>query len=168
MKVTWPVGREIKKVSKFCEKYSSEILGGTLLAIDPSSKSLGWAIFKQGELCDSGTYSVSGAAHLRLQKLSELLDRKVDVLAIEQVRGRPHYMLYWSVGMTIAAVKTELMIEVPISFWKVLAKLDENYTKTDENDAIKMGEVIVTISRQVTEVANKSRDAAALILGGRK
>jgi len=166
MKVTWPVGKEKARIGKACRQHHELILGGSVLAIDPASRSMGWAIFRKGELEDSGTYTVAGKlAEVRLQKLRELLwGWEVNVLAVEKIRGPAHNALYWSVGVTAVSVDYDAMVEVPISFWKVLAKQDPQYEKTDENDAVKIGETVVRLAREEAYL----KDAAAKILGGRK
>lgn len=155
-KIKWPVGsgKDLKKLREFCTTYNAELLGGHLLAIDPASKSLGWASFMCGKLKDSGTICVAGSAHRRLRALyDELQDQFHEapcVLAIEKIRGRgSSHVLVWSVGVIQTAIRTSLVYEVPINFWKVLAKLDPDYSKTDENDAIKIGQVLVTMAKEL-------------------
>lgn len=158
MAIKWPVGsgKELKKLRDFCTTYNSEILTEQLLAVDPSSKSLGWAVFMNGGLKDYGTICVAGNPHCRLRELYDSLEErfggKPSVLVIEKIRGRgSSHILVWSVGVIQAAVRSALVFEVPISFWKVLAEADPLYIKTDENDAIKMGKVLIEMAKEVNQ-----------------
>lgn len=155
MESNWPVGsgKDLKKLRDFCARYRSEILQDHLLAIDPSSKSVGWASFMNGDLKQSGTLSVAGVAHRRLRDLyDELVESFAEppsVLAIEKIRGRgSSHILVWSVGVIQTAVRSPLVVEIPINFWKAIAKVDPEYSKTDENDAVKIGEVLVLMARE--------------------
>jgi hypothetical protein len=153
--IKWPVGtgKDLKKLRDFCTSYNSEILGDHLLAIDPSSKSVGWASFMSGVLRESGTLCVAGSPHRRLRAIYDELVAKFSeapsVLAIEKIRGRgSSHILVWSVGVIQTAVRTSLVYEVPINFWKVLAKEDPEYSKTDQNDAVKIGQVLIAMAKE--------------------
>lgn len=153
--IKWPqgTGKDLKKLQDFCTTHNAEILRDHVLAIDPSSKSVGWASFMSGVLKDSGTIRVAGVAHSRLREIyDELWERFAEVpsvLAIEKIRGRgSSHILVWSVGVIQTAIRSQLVVEIPINFWKVLAKEDETYKKTDENDAIKIGNVLIEIAKE--------------------
>lgn len=117
---------------------------GSLLAIDPGSRSLGWAWFQGGEYMVSGTYKASNrtAPHERLYQIMEQLQNwaNPDVLAIEKMfKFNPS--LIWSVGASIVTVKPTQMIEVPIPIWKAL--VPSTYVKSDETDAIFIGKAVI-------------------------
>jgi hypothetical protein len=155
-KIKWPQGsgKDLRKIREFCKTYNTELLNGHLLAIDPASRNMGWASFMSGELRDSGTVRVAGVAHRRLRDLYDELQSQFSevpsVLAIEKIRGHgSSHILVWSVGVIQTALRAPLVYEVPISFWKVLAKADPNYCKSDEKDAEKIGQVLIAIAKEV-------------------
>lgn len=139
------------------------ILTGTLLAIDPSSGSWnsktkeqsypGYALFKAGVLVESGVVQVSGKNKKAPERLRMVYDALVakftapDILAIELIRGRmAHETLKWAVGVSIAAIRAPIVIEVPIMSWKKWAGKD--HIKTDENDAVAIGMVVLEAARK--------------------
>jgi hypothetical protein len=148
-------------------KYKNQILFGTMICIDPSSKDMGYAVFKQGKRVESGTWNTSGAVGFRLKRLhfllTEMLEKhKPDVLALERLRQERktanasiakfgHFTTYspveliWSVG-TIATAWGRDFIEISPSSWKSVAKR-LNISKTDTNDAICIGLRCVEIAQ---------------------
>lgn len=156
--INWPIGKskDFDKIKDFCTEYQSVILDDHLLAVDPGSKALGWASFRGGVLEDSGVIKAKEGqiAHRRLRTMYDELyysfQTPPKILAIEKIRGRgSSHVLVWSVGIVQTAVRSSLVYEVPINFWKVLAKLDSDYTKSDEADAIKIGEVMIKFTEDV-------------------
>lgn len=148
----WTQGTKTKLDIKEIEKHALTILRGVVLVIDPASKSLGWAIYRQGKLDKKGTIVAKAVnVNTRLIEISRKLEpliAGVDVLAIEKIRGsRAHDYLKWSIGMVISTVRSPIMVEVPISLWKQVRTVE--YTKTDENDAEMIGIVVMTIAKEV-------------------
>ena len=144
------MGKHMVTRAKEIKMLDNLILTGTVLAIDPASKSVGYALYHKGELVKNGTLEAPGRNVTR--RLAWLYDQlsayqgKIDLLAIEEIRGRmAHTHLIWAVGLIVAAIRPDEMVEVPITMWKALCP--PNYIKSDANDAAKMGEVIMNIAR---------------------
>jgi len=137
------------KTAKSIIKLKDTILNGTLLAIDPASKSVGYAVFEKGELHISGSYKASGSIGPRLKEIGDFLVQfeDPDVLAIEKVRTHSgHHMLTWGAGHAVGAVGAETTIEITCSMWKKVA--GAQHIKSDENDAIAIGELVLYICRE--------------------
>lgn len=153
MNVQWP-----KKSEAFRRKvalHAPRIRTGTLLAIDPASGSSsmpGYALYTAGILTERGTIKITGKkdAQTRLAELYECLKEdfaKPDILAIEELRGpRVSPVLHWAAGVTIAAVEADITFEVPIQFWKSVAKVTAGYEKADDMDAQMIGEVLIRLA----------------------
>jgi len=144
---------------------SDAILNKTILAIDPSSggsSQPGYAIFKAGELVDSGELCIPAkkAIHERLHIMQDmmqnLLPAAADVLAIEDVSYEKfsHVYLKWAVGATIAATKTKVYLLVPLNCWKAISKAMPAYQKTNATDAILIGQTLVLLARKFQEEKN--------------
>ena len=159
--VQWPGGPSSAAFHHEVAKVSRQVKAGKLLAIDPSSggwdpktrtqSTPGYALWEAGKFIESGTIELCrGNACARLADLYACLTREfpdVDVLVLEKLRGRMvHHVLHWAVGATVAAVPAPILIEVPIVFWKALAKTKPNYVKADDSDAELMGEVVLRLA----------------------
>ena len=152
---------------KNCRKYSEEILGGKLLAVDPScgsqSSMPGYAIFEAGELKDSGIIEIPGIHRelpYRLQDLGQCLrnDFEVpDVLAVEQIPPKRyggggatgHASLLKSVGTILGNVITPRVIMVRPQWWHAL--VPDDYEKSDEGDARSIGEAVIHVAKLTKE-----------------
>ena len=123
----------------------AEILEGTLLAIDPGSNSLGYAIYRASELDISGEIKGVGQNYERLHQIADQLVEleTPDVLAIELINTNK--VLIWSVGTTIASIQAPHLIEVPIPLWHTLR--EDDYVKTDALDAELIGQVVINRAR---------------------
>jgi hypothetical protein len=128
------------------------VIGGTLLAVDPGSNSLGWAWYSKGTLIESGEYKAVGSLrpHKRLVQIMDQLAVWIspDVLAIEKM-FRHNPSLIWSVGAAIVTTKPESMIEVPVKIWQDF--IEDDYHKSDEADACLIGKAVL-------HYANRSRE----------
>lgn len=141
---------ELSVVGKIL-KHREIILSGVFLAVDPASKSLGFALYRQGVLDESGTIIADGKAPVgnRLASLSEQLGELAtpDVMAVEKVRtGTGHVFLVWSAGTAVAATNAPVTIELPVSMWKKF--VGKEHEKSDENDAIAIGDTIIHICKE--------------------
>lgn len=130
-------------------KLKDKILGGTVIAVDPGSNSLGYAVYTKGLLVESGTVITKGAIGERLAymvaKLSEY--DTPDVAVTEFVRtGTGHVYLTWASGAAMAALGSKNTIEVHTGAWKKL--VTQSYVKNDENDAIAIGAFVVAIAKE--------------------
>lgn len=147
-------GKEVKIV-KDIEKLSDDILGGNFLAIDPASKSAGYALFSKGELVESGSIEApEGPIAVRLDymrgELAKLIGRKsIGAVAVEKVRSHTgHVFLTWSAGTLVSATKSPKVIEITTTMWK--KNIDpKKYLKSDEQDAIEIGRFVVTIAKEL-------------------
>ncbi len=145
-----------------CKSLRSEILDGSLLAIDPSSgsvnrftgeqSSLGWAIFKEGNLQGSGTIEVikSESKEDRLRDLVGILhtrfDTTFDALVLENIPAVSCRKNGFSVDTTliqacgvVVAGTTGALVEMNIHTWQAVARRLGGWTKGDESDAIYLG-----------------------------
>jgi hypothetical protein len=138
---------EIKKFQLSLRPHKSKILSGTVLAIDPSSISLGWAWFQQGILIMNGEYKAPAnqSANKRLVKLMTELQQwtGADVLVVEKM-FRYNAPLIWSVGASVVTVKPEALIEMPIRVWQ--AYCSDEYVKSDAEDAKLIGETLIYLA----------------------
>lgn len=150
---------------------SYAIVHGTMVAIDPSIGSLssmpGWAVYKKGELNDSGTLQIrpEGSIPERLRELAYLLRklyRKVDpdVLVYEQIPVTAHgnrsqvghASLLKALGAILSVAGPDQYVGISPISWKKLVR--ESYRKGDETDAIEMGWIAVEQARVVLEKDN--------------
>jgi Holliday junction resolvasome RuvABC endonuclease subunit len=130
------------------------ILNGTILAIDPASVRLGYAVAKKGEVVDQGVIELDSKAPInqRLQDIVYTLqnDKEYDILAVEMIRGKmAHVFLKFSVGAVMGGAKAPVCIEVPINVWKAVAGKD--HKKSDTNDAIAMAETLIALAEELQE-----------------
>lgn len=154
--IRWPKGSQPSKFYSTVRRFSPLLLKGSLLSIDPAtgaSSLPGYALFKAGKLVDSGVIDVDStlSVQARLHEINNVLRKefpKPDVLSVEMLRGRMvNNTLHWAVGATISSWPTRVFLEVPIVVWKAVSKTVPSYTKSDEADAIIMGEAILTRAR---------------------
>jgi Holliday junction resolvasome RuvABC endonuclease subunit len=153
--IKWPKGCE--DFYRFVALNKALILSGTVLAIDPSTTSPGFALFENGQLIIKGVLKVDAKrpAFQRLQQLPDLIKAickdAPDVVAVEKVpKAAAHVYLLYGVGATIAAARTPRVIDVDIPVWKAVAQTDPVYTKTDANDAEKIGQSLIYRALQLT------------------
>jgi hypothetical protein len=150
----WTKGKTGIATVKAIEIHADIIRDGVLLAIDPASKSMGWALFYTGTFVEKGTIvSKKKNVNDRLQDIGAQLQEKlktfkcIDILAIEKIRGsRAHDYLKWAIGMSIVTVHAPRFVEVPVQFWRKIIPAD--YIKSDENDAEMIGTVVTMIAEE--------------------
>jgi hypothetical protein len=140
-------------VVKHLKDNKNKILKGTMLAVDPSSGSKdsrpGYALFESGKLVESGTVSIDYRQKIdkRLQDLQDKLEDShfhPDILIIERIRGmRSHIYLHWAVGVIVATIRSDLVVEMPTSMWRKYVTND--YIKSDAMDAVSMGVAAIQI-----------------------
>lgn len=120
-----------------------------LLAIDPGTTSIGWALYFNGKLENSGRVDLTRACKRPdlLDRLETLMDSlsgfdKPTVLAVENIgKGyTTHKSLLWAVGVIVVRLHPIWLLEVSPATWKKYR--DKNYVKSDENDAILIGKAI--------------------------
>ena len=127
------------------------ILGGTMIAIDPSSLSMGYAVFKQGKLVENNVITAKGNIGFRLNKLCEMLpDISPDVVIVEKVRSNTgHIYLTWSTGAAVARYPA-FICEVAFYAWK--KNVGADYEKSDARDALEIGNFAITLCKEDEEV----------------
>lgn len=166
MKATFPIGTGTK-LYKEVREHKDLLLRGRILVIDPScgseSSQPGWAIYYNSELGESGTLAIDPGEPLwwRLQKLFQLLrdlmeECQPDVLVYEEISSRAfggraasgHASLLKAVGVTLASVfGVETCIGIRPRTWKGMAR--PAYRKSDENDAIEMGYIVLRLAEMI-------------------
>lgn len=153
------------------------ILRGSVLVIDPASgggTSLpGFAVFRAGELEESGVIDVGGPnadLHERLRELGRTLQREFqstyDVLIVEDVplkrfgvdrsgslKGQVN--LHRSVGAVMASVECRFFIPIHPATWHSYA--GPGHIKGDENDAKAMGQCAIAIASDTQARRNERR-----------
>lgn len=148
------------------------LLRGSVLAVDPSigsrSSMPGFAIYKSGILVTSGVLIIDHtesrwmrlkSVYRQLRNLSK--EYGIDACVYEQVPvsahgGRSqvsHASLLMAVGVTIAAVDARAFIGIPPVSWKKFVR--EDYTKSDEADAVEMGRIVIEMAGLLEAVVIK-------------
>jgi hypothetical protein len=124
------------------------ITQGLMLSIDPASNVLGYAVYIDGKLDNSGRIIATPKApiNVRLHDIvSKLPKVKPDVLVIELVRSSTgHVFMVWAVGAIIAHYGAPT-IEIPQRMWKEVQ--DDLYQKDDIADAIYIGRYVVATAK---------------------
>lgn len=118
--------------------------------IDPASISSGWAIYSNGTLVKSSSFTADkkNAIATRLKKIYNyyyklMLKYKVNEVHIERLVRNTHIHTHWAVGVIMAACSSAKKVDADISIkswqtatnWNRLSKKSQ----TDEQAAILMG-----------------------------
>lgn len=145
----------------------SALMGGRVLAIDPSSGSEesqpGYALWEGGELKDSGYISIGKGDRIsgRLYRLGRSLREDFQAPDVVVTENIPPFMGNGSGGSfgTRAVIHLHQSIGVIMSVWDVplvritprtwRAMTPPMYTKTDEHDAIMLGWVALQTGRRM-------------------
>ena len=154
MTIKWPKGSHMQNFRKHVQDNLDTILTGTILAIDPGSVRLGYAVANKGEIVDHGTIELDQRASInnRLQDIVNTLqkDKSYDILAVEMIRGQmAHVFLKFSVGAVMGGAKAPVCIEVPIHAWKAVA--GKEHKKTDADDAFQIANTLITLAKELKE-----------------
>jgi Holliday junction resolvasome RuvABC endonuclease subunit len=158
-KVKWAAGYQ--NLQHKIHLNADAILTGTLIAIDPASFSSsvpGYAIFRSGELEFAGTIpkpkhkDINRRVQYLYDEIAALVPVPPDVLAIEEIhKSIAHASLLWAVGVSVAAARAPVMLEIPLNVWKSLAKATPEYAKDDVNDAVMIGKTVILLAREYKE-----------------
>lgn len=143
-----------RKQAEAIYKLRDKILNGHMVAIDPGSNSMGYALFVSGRLHYAGSIAGKGSIGNRLKSMMNQLDGCLKelgahhmVTVVELVRSQTgHHYLTWAAGAAVAALGSEHTLEVSTNLWKKL--IGPKYKKTDENDAIAIGELVLAIAKE--------------------
>lgn len=111
------------------------------LFIDPASISLGWALFSNKDLVDSGTikaiskWKISKRLHyIRKELKKDLGDLDIVEVHIEKMNHRTHYYVIWAVGVIVEVFyKYNPKDDIVVSSWKSFFKLKQK----DKGEKIK-------------------------------
>jgi hypothetical protein len=69
-------------------------------------------------------------------------------MALELLRGTmAHAYLKWSAGVSVAAVRAPILLEIPVVVWK--AAIEADYEKSDEFDAQMIGRALIWFTRDM-------------------
>jgi hypothetical protein len=141
-------GAHLKQANKIL-KHADKILGGTIISIDPSSKSMGWAVYTNGELVKAGVAKGEGSIGERLQQIYEMLpNTEPDLIITELVRSSTgHIYLSWSNGTVLARYGPEDVLEISTNLWK--KAIDDSYYKSDVMDAKFLGLFAIKLCREM-------------------
>jgi len=144
-----------------------QALNGTVLAIDPSSGSAnsqpGYAIFKAGQLLDSGLVRIRSGDHIsnRLYRLARTLRDEFEAPELLVTENIPPFMgdgpgaqfatrnvisLHQSIGV-VMSVWDVAVVQVSPRTWR--SRVPDNYLKSDENDAIMIGWSAIQTAREL-------------------
>lgn len=139
---------------------------GLVVAIDPSigstSSMPGWAVYRAGELIDSGIFQIAPTKsvpdrlrtlHGHVNKLYNLYTP--DVLVYEEIPAQrqgggnavAHASLLKALGVILCVPGPDGYVGIMPVSWKAAAR--ETYTKSDVNDAIEMGYVCIDTARRI-------------------
>ena len=151
--INWVKGKDMERLKTQVGDNLDAILKGKFIAIDPASRTGGYAVYQSGVLIESGTIVLdkNKDAIDRLMELGEILldDDEYDLMAIERIRGSmAHTFLKFSIGAYVVGIGAPVNIEVPINAWKKVTPPD--YVKSDENDAIMIGKTLVVLAKELS------------------
>jgi len=159
------MSKKLTNLEQQVSRVIPQILGGNVLAIDPSSGSRnsmpGYAVFQEGVLIDSGFIEVARDREFnrKLFLISKTLREEFptpDVLVVEFI---PPFMkgsgfsksivsLQRAIGAIIGSIDRPLVEVPPITWHKHVPK---DYQKTDEKDAIMLGYTAVLTACRLSE-----------------
>jgi Holliday junction resolvasome RuvABC endonuclease subunit len=124
-----------------------------VVAVDPGTYNVGFAVFEATKLRASGVIEIPKKLEIN-ERLAYLLDEltkiagKADVLALELLRGQmAHAYLVWSAGVAVAAVRAPVLLEIPVVLWK--AAVEDDYQKSDQNDAQMLGRSLIWFAKDL-------------------
>lgn len=157
-------------------KLTTPLLTGMVLVIDPSigstSSSPGWAIYKQGELLDSGTLSTGGSS-TELWRRARTLGNSIkvlsstynfDLLIYEDIPATSSFnqnavsSLLKAVGIVLACSKSEHVLGIHPASWRNYVRPE--YKKGDKEDAEEIGYIAISLAKRIiTEKDNGTGNA---------
>lgn len=150
------------KEASLCLKGLTE---GLVVAIDPSigssSSQPGWAVYRASEYLASGTFFLdpSKSKPERLRGLGSQLRALYnkyppDVLVYEQIPAQRHggnavyhASLLYALGVVLSVPGPENYVGITPMSWK--SQIRETYEKSDENDAVEIGHIVIQLAYQI-------------------
>jgi len=151
-KIAFPKGAQIAKVRHFIKNNYKSVTKGRWIVIDPG-KTAGYAIFDKGQLDESGVIKCKSSDDVKarayaINQLFQSEEDAYDFMLIEMMRGpMSPYALMFKVGAYMASVNAKLCVEIPVNVWKPMR--DENYIKSDREDAILMGKALLELAKEM-------------------
>lgn len=164
--VKWPQGFLPFYVK--VREHRDKILTGTMICIDPASGGTslpGFCICVGGEVLTSGTIDMGPRKLPIYERLQVLHDRVMkltptapDVFCLEMIRGQnfSHHYLHWAIGTSIAAARTNAVVEIPMHAWRPVSKITPGYIKGDAADAECMAVAMLLLAQKFTDEAEKA------------
>ena len=140
---------------------------GKVMCIDPSTGSQssmpGYAYYEKGVMIESGIIEVDHRLNssLRLYEIARTIREDfpvADLLIVEFIPPVTYVggmnsialmALQRSIGAIVSAHPYEHLLEIPASAWK--AYKPEGYVKSDEWDAVCLGNCAITVAREILE-----------------
>ena len=158
--IIWPKGYTI--FYRRIRDLADLLMNGSVLAIDPSSGGTslpGFAVYEGGELQSSGVITFPKPKRDIYQRLAFLYDKvhaimplPPDILIIEEVhKSISGADLQYAIGVTTAAVRAPVTLQLPINVWKALAKTRPGYAKSDTADAELIGEAAILLAKEFAQ-----------------
>lgn len=156
VQVKWPQGRSITKFEKVVRTHAISLIHRTVIAIDPGTKSAGYAVFEEGKLTESGVIKVAQTLPIntRLYQIAKGSPKlPADVLIVEDIGkgAMAHVYLKFAVGAILATYPYSQVLFCPISIWKAYAKAHGIVDKNDELDAQCMGKALIQWAKELTD-----------------
>lgn len=162
-----PMGKTTRAYGEIQDNIKS-LLEGLIVCIDPSigssSSMPGWAVYRAGELIDSGIFHIAyqntipdrlRMLHNHMRKLYDKYSPDVlvyeDIPALRQGGGNAvsHASLLKAVGAILCVPGPAGYVGMlPVS-WKGEAR--DTYIKSDMNDAIELGYVAINVAKRIKE-----------------
>jgi hypothetical protein len=175
MKQVSDIGKKTK-LYEGVNQFIAPILTGMVLVIDPSigstSSSPGWAIYKQGELLDSGTLFTGGSS-TELWRRARTLGNSIkllsstynfDLLIYEDIPATSSFnqnavaSLLKAVGIVLACSKSEYVLGIHPASWRNYVRPE--YKKGDKEDAEEIGYIAIALAKHIiTEKSNRTRNS---------
>jgi hypothetical protein len=150
---------------KQVKEHGQSLIQGRVLSIDPSVGSgnsmPGWALYGASELKSSGTWILNPRwpLEVRLRELANhvadmVVSHHVDVLVYEDIpcqlygfgNAKANSSLHRAVGAILSA-NVNKHVGISPSSWKKMVGPD--YIKSDENDAIEIGRIVIGEARRI-------------------
>lgn len=153
--------------------YVEPLLSSTVLVIDPSigssSSAPGWAVYENGQLHGAGIIN-TGGSHLPLWQRARTLADEIkalcddytpsllvyeDIPATSGFNANAQASLLKAVGIVLAASTTDDCLGVHPASWKNYVR--PTYSKGDEEDAIEIGYIVVSLARRIEQAASGNK-----------
>jgi hypothetical protein len=141
----------LAKLKAKVEPYIDQILEGKLIAIDPSSNSVGYCTFDSGLFLERGKLVAKStdSPHTRLGAIAQAVALEAqgcDIAVMEEIHNRKtHVTLLRACGACMAGLgDVPVLFEVDPTLWHTIAP--PGYEKDDDTDAYLLGQLIINLA----------------------